>query len=63
MSVSVPGAGTVTLSGDDDGTDFFYGIGEKYDFMENFGARMEWERYDIDGDDVDLISGSLVYTF
>ena len=62
-TVSVSGIGTVSLSDDEDGTDFFYGIGAKYDFMENFGARVEWERYDIDGDDVDLISGSLVYIF
>lgn len=63
MDVTISGVGTVSLSEDADGTDIFFGLGAKYDFTDNLGARVEWERYDIDGDDVDLISGSLVFSF
>lgn len=48
-----------------DGTDFTFGAGLKYDFTNNMGARLEWQRYQDVGDitDVDLISVGLVAKF
>ncbi len=31
-----------------DGADLMYGIGAKYNFMDQFHARLEWEQYDAD---------------
>ena len=31
-----------------DGEDLMYGIGAKYNFMDQFHARLEWEQYDAD---------------
>jgi OOP family OmpA-OmpF porin len=48
------------------GTDVMYGVGAKYDFTPNFGARLEWERYENvihNSNGVDLWSGSLQYSF
>ncbi len=62
-AAAVVSGAVATASADDDGTDIFYGVGAKYDFTKNLGVRVEWERFDIDGDDVDLVSGSLLYSF
>lgn len=32
-------------AGNDDGTEFTFGLGLSYDFTRNFGARLEWQRY------------------
>ena len=48
------------------GTDLTYGLGAKYDFTKNVGARVEWERYENvihNANGVDLWSGSLQYSF
>lgn len=46
---------------DDDGTDSTFGFGVEF-LPGKWGVRGEWERFDIDGDDVDLISVSFVYS-
>jgi len=52
------------LSGfDDDGTDLTYGVGVEFALTENFGLLGEWERFDIDDEDVDLISLGARYSF
>jgi OOP family OmpA-OmpF porin len=57
--VSVTGIG-----GDDDsGTDLLYGVGGEYSFSERLAIRGEWERTDADGDDIDLLSIGLIYSF
>lgn len=49
--------GTGAASGtDDDGTDFAFGLGAQYMLTDQFGLVGEWERFDLDGDDVDLLS-------
>ena len=45
-----------------------YGAGAEYDFTQNIGARVEWERYQVsDGIsgnvNVNFVSGSLLYRF
>lgn len=66
-SVTV-GATSGSLS--ESGTDVTYGIGLKYDFAKNIGARLEWQRYkDLGKDattgksDVDLFSLGVVFKF
>lgn len=40
----------------DDGTDPFFGFGIRGQLGEQFAIRGEWEQYDLDGDDVRLLS-------
>jgi OOP family OmpA-OmpF porin len=48
----------------DDGSDFSWGIGASWYFMENFGARLEFQGFEIeDADMVDMISLGVTYTF
>lgn len=46
--------GSVSVS--EDGNDLTYGLGAEYSFSEQFGVRGEWERFDVDDGDVDLMS-------
>ncbi|MDX1527701.1 MAG: outer membrane beta-barrel protein [Gammaproteobacteria bacterium] len=48
---------------DDDGTDFMFGIGGAFHFSPQLSIRGEWERFDVDGDDVDMFSASVIYSF
>lgn len=57
-------------SGSDEATatDFAFGIGGQYFFTPNFGARIEWVRFqgkipDDEKCDIDLLSAGLVYRF
>lgn len=59
QDVSVSGVGSIS----DDGTDFAYGAGVGLGFG-NLGARLEYERFEIeDADTVDMISLGLTWTF
>lgn len=49
-------------SASDDGTDMAYGIGARF-HLASFQIRAEYEIFDADIADVDLLSASLVYTF
>ena len=60
-SVSGGNIATTTLS--DDGTDFYYGVGASYDINETVSLRAEFEIYDFDGDDVDLLSAGIAVKF
>jgi OOP family OmpA-OmpF porin len=58
------------VSTSDNGTDFTFGLGVKYDFTKNIGARLEYQRYnDVGSDtttgqaDIDLWSIGIVYKF
>lgn len=46
-----------------DGTDLTFGLGAQYDFNEKLGIRAEWERFDVDNTDVDLLSAGVVFRF
>ena len=62
--------GGLSASLSENGTDLTYGIGLKYDFAKNIGARLEWQRYKDLGNnattgksDVDLVSIGIVFKF
>lgn len=61
MTVTSNNAGGVSLS--DDGTDPFYGLGLSYQFTKEIGARVEFERYEFDTEDVDYASAGLTFSF
>jgi OOP family OmpA-OmpF porin len=63
QAIVTDGGTAVQASADDDGSDAVYGIGLEYDFNIGVTTRVEWERYDIGGDDVDLLSVSVGYQF
>jgi OOP family OmpA-OmpF porin len=42
---TVAATGLGTASANDSGTDFTYGLGLRFDFTKNVGARLEWQRY------------------
>jgi OmpA-OmpF porin, OOP family len=47
----------------DDSIELTYGIGLQYDFLRNLGARVQWQRYDSDLDNADVLSVGIVYKF
>jgi OOP family OmpA-OmpF porin len=47
--------GTTVRSIDDDGTDLYFGVGAEYSFTRQIFAGVHWARFDIDGDDVNVI--------
>ena len=51
------------LSADDQNTDATYGAGVKFDFNDMFGVRGEWERFELDRQEADLLSASAVFRF
>jgi OOP family OmpA-OmpF porin len=48
-----------TFSESDDGTDIVFGLGANY-FIGKIGFGVSWDRYDLDGTDVDFLAASLV---
>lgn len=46
-----------------DGNDLFFGFGASYSFTRNLSVRGEWERFQLDDTDVDLLSIGLAYRF
>jgi OOP family OmpA-OmpF porin len=57
-SVSGPG-GSVS----DDGTDLMFGIGGTWKIGQRLGLRAEWERFDVDDIDIDLVSVGVTFSF
>jgi OOP family OmpA-OmpF porin len=47
------------VSSSDSGTSATYGLGLKYDFTKNVGARMEWQRYSNIGNDATTGQGDV----
>lgn len=63
-------AGAAEPRGSDDGVDFTYGLGVRYDFTRNLAARLEFQRYNNVGEtnttgqsDVNLWAIGLMYKF
>jgi len=48
---------------DDDGTDILFGLGGAFHINPQLTLRGEWERFDIDGDDIDFFSANIIYNF
>ena len=68
-SGAIPGF-TAAASASDSGYDITFGLGLKYDFTKNVGARLEWQRYNDIGNtsttgrtDVHLYSLGIVFKF
>ncbi|OGI59096.1 MAG: hypothetical protein A2809_03580 [Candidatus Muproteobacteria bacterium RIFCSPHIGHO2_01_FULL_61_200] len=51
------------LSGSDDGPNLTLGIGAHIPMGKRFTARVEWERYDVNQDDINLLSAGIAYNF
>jgi OmpA-OmpF porin, OOP family len=47
----------------DRNTEITWGIGAQYDFNRNLGLRAQWQRYETDPDEVDLLSVGVVWRF
>lgn len=56
-------ADTTGIAGDDDGTDFFWGLGADFNIQREFGVRVAWDRYQLDEVDADLLSASAIWNF
>lgn len=63
VSASGTGSGGATYSDSDDGTGVVYGLGAAYNLTPNLNLRVEWERYDFDGSDLDFASVGLGWSF
>jgi OOP family OmpA-OmpF porin len=50
-------------SADDDGTDLYFGVGVQYVIAKQFHVGAHWARFDIDGDDVDVIELKVGFRF
>ena len=63
-AVASIGGTSVSAASDTDGVDPMLGIGASFAVNDNVGVRVEWERFfDTDDNDVDLITGSVLYRF
>ena len=51
------------FSASDDGTDIMFGFGGMWNFAPQFGLRAEWERFDVDDEDIDFLSIGVQFNF
>lgn len=54
---------TGSLSGDDDGNDTFFGAGAAFSINNNTSLNVDYSLFDLDGDDVDVLSIGIQYSF
>lgn len=47
----------------DDGTNIMFGVGGAWNIRRDIDLRLEWERFDIDGDDIDMLSAGVQLSF
>lgn len=47
----------------DDGYQPYYGVGVSYALLDNFSLRAEWERFDLDDTNIDLMTAGFVVKF
>lgn len=52
-----------SVSGDESGTDLFYGLGVEWAASKAVGVQLEYESYDVGGPDVDVVGVALRYSF
>ena len=62
---SIYGLGGISMleAGDEDETELTFGIGAQYDMSRNLGLRVQWQRYDTDPDEIDVLSIGVVWKF
>lgn len=56
-------SGPFSVRESSDGTDIAYGVGTAYRLGDGFGLRLEWEVFDFDDADVNMISGGIEFRF
>jgi opacity protein-like surface antigen len=56
-------SGPWSVSGSENGTDLAYGVGAAYKLGNKFALRVEWEIFDLDSTDVNMISGGVDFRF
>ena len=59
---SISGGG-LSISLDDDGTDFSWGVGAALNASDSASLFLEYQRFDVDGDDIDTITAGLLFRF
>ncbi|MGH8640447.1 MAG: outer membrane beta-barrel protein [Burkholderiales bacterium] len=47
----------------DDGTDLTYAIGVRWNFAKNLAAQLQWQRYEVDDLDADVIGIGILFRF
>ena len=57
------GFARIDVSPGEDENEFTFGIGIQYDVTRQVGARLQWQRYTLDPEDIDLITIGIVFTF
>ena len=67
---AVVGGATATINSSDDGTDWKFGVGARWNFTPSFGVQLEWERYNNVGNsnttgksDIDMVTVGLRLKF
>jgi OOP family OmpA-OmpF porin len=62
---SIYGLGGIAMleAGDEDETELTFGVGAQYDFSRNLGLRVQWQRYNTDPDEIDVMSVGVVFKF
>ncbi len=55
--------GGIPVSVSDDGTDLTFAFGARYSFTKNVSAQLQWQRYEIDDGDIDVIGLGLLFRF
>ena len=63
LDTSVRVNGIPAGSADDDGNDFYFGLGASYAVSNAIDLGLSWTRFDIDGDDVDAIELRTRFSF
>jgi OOP family OmpA-OmpF porin len=55
--------GGIPVSVSDDGTDLTIAIGARFSFTKNFAMQVQWQRYELDDFDVDVIGVGILFRF
>lgn len=63
VDATVSGSGVASSTASNDGTDIFYGLGGHYKITDSWSVRGEYEIFNFDDDDADMISISAVKSF
>lgn len=56
-------SGVTSSSATTDGTDLLFGLGARADITDKVSLRVEYENLDLDGDDLTVVSGGVVFNF
>jgi len=63
VDTTVSGASVASTTLSDSGTDIFYGLGYQYSFNDSLALSLDYDLYEIDDSDTDMITLGVVYNF